>query len=143
MSEANTESTNKFKPKVRYVFKHTVTGEIQYRHATLEEIEQGALKGFQLGLVDFDLVSRDRYIGMKDANNREIYENDVDSLGWVVSGIEGNNASCGSELGWYTQRDDFESFALIEYQCGTCGNDINISILGTIHEGLGRVRHND
>ncbi len=126
--------------KIRYAFKSRNNGKIEFRYANIEEIENGKVAEFKAELVDFDLIGRDQYIGMHDVNGREVYENDLDRIGWKVSyvddGNEGDNdgASDGLETGWYTERGNFESYGLITYNCAKNCADGELNICWNIYE---------
>lgn len=130
--------------KVRYVFKHNKTGVIEFRYATLEEIENGILFQFKKELESFgyELISRDQYIGMLDVNNKEIYENDMFYSRYKVSYAcksEDDGAALGLELGWYYERGDFESYDIIKFtdrkNCNDTNHDIYL-ITGNIYETI-------
>jgi len=67
-------------------------------------------------------------IGMKDIHEKDIYEGDIDSYRSVVTYVDGSdNANLGMDIGWYLQRDNFESWRMIEV-----GEEIEV--LGNIFE---------
>lgn len=64
--------------KFRYILRHIQSGNIEVKYYYLNQIEENPLKALSPAFhADYELVSRDRYIGLKDANNQEIYESDV------------------------------------------------------------------
>ena len=54
--------------------------------------------------------------GQTDKNEVEIYEGDIMPPRIVVSWLDDNNEGLGMNVGWYLQRDDFESWAGMETQ---------------------------
>ena len=54
--------------------------------------------------------------GQADKNGVEIYEGDIMPPRIVVSWLDDNNEGLGMNVGWYLQRDDFESWAGMETQ---------------------------
>ena len=71
-----------------------------------------------------------QYTGLKDKNGKKIFEGDIDRCGYTVTYIDGQDSNnLGMNVGFYTQRDDFESWAQMEV-----GEEYEI--IGNIHEGV-------
>ena len=104
---------NKFIPKFRYVFADK-ENDIKYLYVTLQNIEDHEVDSFKFKLgQNYENIGIDKFIGMQDILGNDIYENDIDDSNWMVSAIENDSNSDGLELGWYLQRDNFESYQLI------------------------------
>lgn len=69
-----------------------------------------------------------QYTGIHDCKGKEIWEGDIDKYGYIVTYVGDKRENLGMNCGWYTQRDNFESWSQIE-----CG-DINLEIVGNIYE---------
>ncbi|MEK5503296.1 YopX family protein [Bacillus sp. FSL M8-0168] len=71
--------------KYRYVLKHVgnlkfeSSGEIKFLFYTLDQIEKGRIwrELETLELEGWELISRDRYTGLSDKKERDIYERDI------------------------------------------------------------------
>ncbi|MBP2643986.1 MAG: hypothetical protein H6Q67_1873 [Firmicutes bacterium] len=70
------------------------------------------------------------YIGLHDMNGIEIYAGDIDKSRFIVAYCNGEKDFYGMNVGWYLQRDDFESWLEVS------GN-IDISIVGNIFQNPG------
>ena len=75
------------------------------------------------------------YVGFNDKNDKEIYEGDIDSGGYVVTYLANLQGGLGMNAGWYLQRDNFESWS--ELEC----NDY-VEIVGNIFENLEKAINN-
>ena len=78
--------------------------------------------------LESDMFEVMQYTGIHDCNGKEIWEGDIDKYGYIVTYVGDERENLGMNCGWYTQRDNFESWSQIE-----CG-DINLEIVGNIYE---------
>ena len=87
--------------------------------------------GLDAGIVLAYGLIAEEFTGVLDKNGVEIYENDTDELGWIVTYLDDGEdfSSLGLPCGWYLQRDNFESY--MELIC----HDNDFEIKGNIHDG--------
>ena len=108
--------------KFRYVYQHEETGRIVMKIYYLEQIEYK-----DLYLPRYNLIARDQFTGFHDIDGKEVYENDTDKDNYIVSYCNGENEGLGMSVGWYLQRDNFESWAELSSDC-------KLKITGNIYE---------
>lgn len=69
-----------------------------------------------------------QYTGIKDKNGKDIYKGDILDYGYVVTYVDGSDlANLGMDVGFYMQRDNFESWAMLEVGSG-------YEVLGNVHQ---------
>lgn len=123
--------------KFRYVFKNKSTGELIYEFYNIKQIERLNFISRFLKNNEFELISRDRYIGMLDINGKEIYENDIDQYGFTVSyvgGGENDHSNDGLEVGWYLQVGGFASYSKITFYSDHTNPNNNIIVTTNKHK---------
>jgi len=70
----------------------------------------GIAVGSELHLVDSKTIGQ--YTGIKDKSGmKKIYEGDILEYGYIVTYVDGSDTTnLGMDVGFYEQRDDFESY---------------------------------
>lgn len=66
----------KDKIKIRYVLKNRNTGKIHYKWYTIEQIEKEGLSNL-FDIENYEIISRDRDIGLLDKHGDSIYDRDI------------------------------------------------------------------
>lgn len=92
---------------------------------------------FYTGYQDWNEVKDYQYMlstSLKDKNGKEIFESDIIKYDWsdtkhVISYVDSSDASnLGMDIGFYIQRDDFESYSMLEV------GEVEFEIIGNIYE---------
>lgn len=83
--------------KLRIRLKNKITGEILTMYNSVFDAMNG-IAWFEIDRKLFELLSFDQYIGINDANNKEIYVNDI---------IKHPNATEPEDFGWLIEYEDF------------------------------------
>ncbi|PGF05271.1 hypothetical protein [Bacillus toyonensis] len=71
----------------------------------------------EIGIIEKEVLPETvgQYAGLKDIDKTEMYEGMALDNGYVISYVdESDSANLGLEVGFYEQRADFESFAMLE-----------------------------
>ncbi|HBC94348.1 MAG TPA: hypothetical protein DCZ10_15975 [Pelotomaculum sp.] len=132
--------------KLRYVYKHKRDGDWQYDYFTLDEIESGKAAEMVRAIKrdGYELIARDRFIGVGDKNGVEVYEGDhivcKQYIGgnWVDNVIEKGTVSFKDGAFYLLRKQGYyRPLAwLIEM-------DYALEVIGNIHEGKGDAGRND
>jgi uncharacterized phage protein (TIGR01671 family) len=78
--------------------------------------------------VIIDINTLSQFIGIQDINGKDVYEGDILPYGNIVTYVDASDpANLGMEVGYYAQRDNFESWRLLEV-----GEELDV--LGNIYD---------
>ena len=96
--------------------------------------EEGLIEVGYISNVDYKYVCLtnkvDRFTGVYSTNGNGVYERDITDYGYVVTYVDGTDgADLGMDIGFYEQRDNFESFVMLE--AGKV-----YEVFGNTHEGV-------
>lgn len=99
----------------RYTYQHQDTGRIVSKHYTIHEIEQGQIMIYP----EWVIIARDRFIGLVDKNDNDIYENDI----LKYDGEKETCEECGHVTWRYTDHKPY----LVKWELSafTCENNEN------------------
>ncbi|MBJ9983551.1 hypothetical protein IBT50_25420 [Bacillus sp. S70] len=127
----------------RYTFKHTGTGNVEKKIYTLKQLEERNVSKLSPCFnkeFGYELISRDQYTGLTDAEGNKIYEGDI------VQYLDGNEWS--TESGYDCEEFDNHGAIFFDEECGRydvknkqgigyddlfdCG--VDFKIIGNIYE---------
>lgn len=124
--------------KFKYIMKHQISGKLFTVYQTIEELENGARKLWELIKVGYQIYKKLQFTGLRDLDKKEIYEEDSVRFSPVFKHIWKGNIIWGRYGKWLVDCSgddggvwDFSTRTIYE----EVGNKIeNIEVIGNIYE---------
>ena len=106
----------------RYRFRNRQTDEIITQHCTIENVENRPYYPNPFGSLDWEILSRDQFIGIRDKNEKKIWEGDV-----IVLPGYNQNSEVLFRQGMFCAEEDGSFFPLSQFYS-------TVEVIGNIYE---------